>query len=87
MRYKGQGHEIEVPLPDRPLVEADVARLRSAYEERYRLLFQRSVPGMTIEIMNWGVTISSMPREIARLADPVRHRRRTTSISAGPSHE
>jgi N-methylhydantoinase A len=77
LRYKGQGHEIEVPLPDRPLVEADVARLRSAYEERYRLLFQRSVPGMTIEIMNWGLTISSMPREIARLADPVRRRRRT----------
>jgi N-methylhydantoinase A len=75
MRYKGQGHEIEVPLPDRPLVEADPPRLRSAYEDRYRSLFQRSVPGMTIEIMNWGLTISSVPRKIIRLPAPVRRRK------------
>jgi N-methylhydantoinase A len=75
MRYKGQGHEIEVPLPDRPLVEADLPQLRSAYEDRYRSLFQRSVPGMTIEIMNWGLTISSVPREITRLRAPVRLRK------------
>jgi N-methylhydantoinase A len=72
MRYKGQGHEIEVPLLNRPLIEADIAELRTAYEARYRSLFQRSVPGMTIEIMNWGLTVSTVPQEIPRLPDPVR---------------
>jgi N-methylhydantoinase A len=75
MRYKGQGHEIEVPLLNRPLIEADIPDLRTAYETRYRSLFQRSVPGMTIEIMNWGLTISTVPQEISRLPDPVRRRK------------
>src|SRR5690348_14558084 len=32
MRYVGQGHEIAVPLPPRPLGEEDVAAIRAAYD-------------------------------------------------------
>jgi N-methylhydantoinase A len=74
MRYKGQGHEIEVELPVRPLAKPDIGQLRKAYETQYRKLFQRSVPGMIIEIMNWGLTISTVPGEVAKLEPPVRRR-------------
>lgn len=59
MRYRGQGHEIEVPLPLRDLVETDLELMREAYDEAYRAQFHRSVEGMEIEIMNWVLTIST----------------------------
>ncbi|MEM7427841.1 MAG: hydantoinase/oxoprolinase family protein, partial [Pseudomonadota bacterium] len=59
MRYRGQGHEIEVPLPNRTLTEADLPALREAYDEAYRAQFHRSVEGMEIEIMNWAVTVAT----------------------------
>lgn len=61
MRYHGQGHEIEIPLPDRALAAADVAALRHAFEAEYSRQFSRAVPGMTIEILNWAVQVSSQP--------------------------
>jgi N-methylhydantoinase A len=74
MRYKGQGHEIEVDLPPRPLVARDIDALREAYEARYRSLFQRSVPGMIIEVMNWGLTVSTAPDPVPRLDEPAKRR-------------
>lgn len=59
MRYHGQGHEIEVNLPDRPLNSEDIAKLRGDFEVEYTRQFKRTVPGMTIEIMNWGLTVSA----------------------------
>ncbi|MCP5081045.1 MAG: hydantoinase/oxoprolinase family protein [Alphaproteobacteria bacterium] len=59
MRYRGQGHEIEVPLPLRNLEEADLDLMREAYDEAYRAQFHRSVEGMEIEIMNWTLMIST----------------------------
>jgi len=61
MRYHGQGHEIEIPLPDRALEEADIPSLHRAFEEEYSRQFSRAVPGMTIEVLNWGLEISSGP--------------------------
>lgn len=61
MRYKGQGHEIEVLLPNRDLTQNDLPHLLEQYEAEYRAQFHRSVPGMTVEIMNWAVTISTNP--------------------------
>ena len=59
MRYRGQGHEIVVPLPLRNLEEADLDLMRQAYDEAYRAQFHRSVEGMEIEIMNWALMIST----------------------------
>ncbi|MEX0277254.1 MAG: hydantoinase/oxoprolinase family protein [Ruegeria sp.] len=59
MRYHGQGHEIEVELPDRNLTTPDLSDLRHDFEAEYRRQFNRTVPGMTIEIMNWGLTVSA----------------------------
>ncbi len=59
MRYKGQGHEIEVPLPARDLAENDLPKLIADYEAAYRAQFHRSVPEMIIEVMNWSLTVST----------------------------
>ena len=59
MRYKGQGHEIEIELPQQALTSADVAGLTTAFEAEYRRQFGRQVPRMTIEVLNWGLSISS----------------------------
>lgn len=69
MRYHGQGHEIEVPLPDRVITEADIPALRNAFEVEYSRQFSRAVPGMTIEILNWAVEVSSQPSALRRVSD------------------
>ena len=59
MRYHGQGHEIEIALPDGPLTAADTATLTAAFEAEYARQFSRAVPGMQIEILNWSVRVST----------------------------
>lgn len=59
MRYKGQGHEIEIELGPDAISTADIDQLRGAFENEYRRQFGRRVPGMTIEVLNWGLSISS----------------------------
>ncbi len=67
MRYHGQGHEIEIPLADGELTEAHIAGLRAAFEAEYARLFSRSVPGMTIEILNWAVAVSTPRAGVERI--------------------
>ncbi|MBO9450389.1 hydantoinase/oxoprolinase family protein [Tropicibacter sp. R16_0] len=59
MRYNGQGHEIEIALPDRALEMDDIQPLTKAFEEEYRKQFSRPVPGMQIEILNWAVQVAT----------------------------
>jgi N-methylhydantoinase A len=68
MRYHGQGHEIEIRLPDRALTQADVTVLQKAFELEYSRQFSRAVPGMTIEILNWAVDVSSEPSALRHVA-------------------
>jgi len=63
MRYHGQGHEIEVGLPDRGLRTTDLPSLRSDFEAEYRRQFSRIVPGMEIEILNWSVLVTTIAGE------------------------
>lgn len=59
MRYHGQGHEIEIPLPAQALTPDDIAPLHAAFEAEYKRQFQRVVPGMQVEILNWAVSVST----------------------------
>jgi N-methylhydantoinase A len=59
MRYRGQGHEIEVSLPEGPIDEPTLEALRAGYERVYARLFSRVVPGMRIEVMNWAVVVAT----------------------------
>jgi N-methylhydantoinase A len=59
MRYKGQGHEIEIPLPKRDLTETDLPNLLAAFETEYARQFSRAVPGMDVEILNWAIRVAA----------------------------
>ncbi|MBX9942562.1 MAG: hydantoinase/oxoprolinase family protein [Reyranella sp.] len=59
MRYVGQGHEIMVVLPQRPLVAGDADALRASYERDYAVLFERHIPNAAIEILSWSVQVST----------------------------
>ncbi|MEM8776127.1 MAG: hydantoinase/oxoprolinase family protein [Pseudomonadota bacterium] len=59
MRYHGQGHEIEIGLPDRELNDADLPEIRDLFETEYSRQFAREVPGMRIEVLNWSVQVST----------------------------
>jgi N-methylhydantoinase A len=55
MRYAGQGHEIAIALPNRPLTPDDTATFRTEFEREYTRLFARFIPNALIEIMSWVV--------------------------------
>ena len=55
------GHEIAVPLPVRPLVAADAAAIRAAYDAEYTRFYDRPVPGSEVEVMSFAVTLATLP--------------------------
>ena len=61
MRYRGQGHEIPVDIPEGELDAGKLAALVAAFEAEYARLFSRIVPEMDIEVMNWSVVVSTRP--------------------------
>lgn len=67
MRYHGQGHEIEIELPDRDLQEADLPQICNLFETEYSRQFAREVPGMRIEILNWCVQVSTQPKPVEKV--------------------
>jgi N-methylhydantoinase A len=63
MRYRGQGHEIAVPVPARPYGDADGAELLAAFEHAYRRLYSRVIPGVEVEVLSWVLLLSGpMPQ-------------------------
>ena len=62
MRYRGQGHEIPVPLPVKDYSEKDKSELLAAFEAAYGALYHRAIPGVEVEIISW-VTVVSAPVE------------------------
>src|SRR3954467_5920431 len=58
MRYRGQGHEIAVPVPVRHYRDADGAELLAAFEAAYRRLYSRVIPGVEVEVLSWVLLLS-----------------------------
>ena len=69
MRYRGQGHEIEVEIPGGTLDDDRVSDLVAVFENEYARLYGRVVPGAAIEVMNWSVRVSTTPESPARAED------------------
>ncbi|NKE45947.1 hydantoinase/oxoprolinase family protein [Roseomonas frigidaquae] len=67
MRYVGQGHEINVALPARPLTVQDIAEIRAAYDAEYTRFYDRPVPGSDVEILSFAVTVAT----VADAVEPV----------------
>ncbi len=61
MRYRGQGHEIAVPLPTRRYQQDDAATLRGLFEDAYRRLYHRVIPGVEVEVLSWVLLLSAPP--------------------------
>ncbi|HXT80283.1 MAG TPA: hydantoinase/oxoprolinase family protein [Acetobacteraceae bacterium] len=74
MRYRGQGHEITVVLPDGA---ADAAALRAVFDTAYERLFGRIIPGLEVEAVTWTLALAQPHQLPPRAAAP--------PASAGPS--
>ncbi|WP_315798629.1 hydantoinase/oxoprolinase family protein [Bradyrhizobium sp. SZCCHNRI3043] len=72
MRYVGQGHEITVELPNRPLTVDDLTTLRATFEAGYAALFERAIPGAAIEVLSWSVLVTTEPRNPTAVAEVTR---------------
>ncbi len=59
MRYRGQGHEIAVTLPNRAFRTGDRRTVAELFETAYRRLYARTIPGVDIEITSWVVAVST----------------------------
>ena len=59
MRYRGQGHEIAVALPVGGFTAADRASITTLFEEAYRKLYSRSIPGAEIEVLSWVIAVTA----------------------------
>ena len=90
MRYRGQGHEIAVPLPDRRVrprrrAPSCVAALRG---ELRRDLRPRPFPGSSVEIMNWTLRLAAEQAAAAspppQPADRPRHSRAAAARGLRP---
>jgi N-methylhydantoinase A len=66
IRYVGQGHEIQVPLPGGQLDSEGIPGIMRSFEETYRRLYERLSESVPVEIINWRV-ISSSPAPQVRL--------------------
>ncbi|MDB5531076.1 MAG: Hydantoin utilization protein [Devosia sp.] len=59
LRYSGQGHEIEINLDDRPIVEDDREQLAARFTDAYIALFKRKIERADIEALSWAVTATA----------------------------
>jgi N-methylhydantoinase A len=64
IRYIGQGHEIQVPLPPGLLSSESVPAIISSFEEVYRRLYERLSHAVPVEIINWRVISSGPPPQV-----------------------
>jgi N-methylhydantoinase A len=68
MRYRGQGHEVAVPLPDG---ELDAAALRGAFDATYAKLYGRTIPRLEIEAVSWTLALAQQVPLPHRDAEPL----------------
>ncbi len=68
MRYRGQGHEVAVSLPGGSVAAHGRDVLEAAFEDVYRQLYGRVIPGAEAEALTWGLTLSTVPAPPAPVA-------------------
>ena len=59
MRYRGQGWEIPVALPQGDFDEIAAQELVNAFVKAYESFFGRAIDGLTIEAVSWSVRVSA----------------------------
>lgn len=56
MRYRKQGYELRVPLPEGPLNAARSAEVRTAFESLYKSIYGHTVADAPVDAVAWRVT-------------------------------
>ncbi len=59
MRYRGQGHELSVALPEGPFDADSRAAMIAAFETVYAATYSRIIPGLAVEVMNWTLRLAA----------------------------
>ena len=59
MRYLGQGHEIAVNLPTRPLTDDDADLVQASFDATYERFYQRTLPNAEVEALTWALTLTT----------------------------
>lgn len=71
MRYRGQGHEIAVPLGNGDFGDGDADTLTKAFEAEYFRLFGRVIEGLAVEVMTWTLALGTKAGLPEQVVDPV----------------
>jgi 5-oxoprolinase (ATP-hydrolysing)/N-methylhydantoinase A len=58
MRYTGQFHDIEVPLPER-LHSGVASTIRDRFDREYARLYGMALAGYPVQVLNWRVLVSA----------------------------
>jgi N-methylhydantoinase A len=66
MRYRGQGHEVRVPLPEGAPGPGSEPGLREGFERGYQAIYGRTAPGVPVDVVSWRV-VAYGPRPGLRL--------------------
>ncbi|MEM8923436.1 MAG: hydantoinase/oxoprolinase family protein [Actinomycetota bacterium] len=60
MRYRGQGWEIPVEVPDGPFDRLAAEALVRAFTKTYERYFGRAIDGLAVEAVSWAVRVASV---------------------------
>jgi N-methylhydantoinase A len=69
MRYRKQGYEIRVPLPEGRLDRGRLAAVQAAFERAYGELYGHIVPGAPVDAVSWRL-VAQGPKPELRLPGP-----------------
>jgi N-methylhydantoinase A len=87
LRYVGQGFEVLTTLPSGPYGADSSTEISVAFETTYRDLYERTVPGLEVEAVNWRLRASGPPINAERVAtlyrgrEPLKHAERPPQAS------
>lgn len=70
MRYEGQGHEIEIPLPSGRLGKTLGQEIRQRFDTLYQAQYGRIVPNIDVEIINWAFIAATSGPELCKRPAP-----------------
>jgi N-methylhydantoinase A len=70
MRYRGQGHELLVTIPDDDLDATSVTELERLFVADYEAQFGRRIPGLDVEILGWSLRLATEAAPIVRRPAP-----------------
>jgi N-methylhydantoinase A len=69
MRYRGQGHEVRVPVPPSAFGPDGATALRLAFEKVYQALYGRTIPRLDVEAVSWTLSLAER-RHLPDREDP-----------------